>query len=238
MTGQLLNYDGYREVAAEYLTLRDGVTTEDFLSCVYCYFNGGVAQSGVALAPAEPDDPIYALDVDAFRAAALEDVLQPFFDVADLMLENPYITRLYTTMSASEMTKDPVFEFNPDARDVSNVHTAEQARDCDAGTWEILLPSGDLVVGQGTTWPYSLATSELPVNARIRQFSTSGAAQVVTDNVNPIDEPQPSRANTDSKADPTPSGGCNYNRKPPPEPWAWVGLGLLGALMLRSRRRV
>lgn len=259
MTRQLVNYDGYRELVAELVPLREGVTSEDFLSCVYCYFSGGAVESGEVLEPATPEDPIFALDLEAFRAAAREDVLQPFFDVADLMVANPYITRLYTTMSADEMTVDPVFEFNPDAEDVANIHAANYTRDCDAGTWTLELPGGEEVTGTTTpgvyvqTWPYSLGDSALPVNARIRQFSTSGAAVVVTDNLTMIDtiiggepvdmpglpggEMEDGGANTDSWSSSEEKGGCNYRATHSPAPWAWLGLGLLGALMVRSKKR-
>ncbi len=259
---QLGNYDGFREAAADHIVLRDGVTLDDYLSCSYCYFAGGTAQSGTVLDPALEDDPIYTTDMDAFRTALLDDVLQPFFDLADLMLENPYITRLYTTMSAEEMTKDPTFEFNPDAEHVSNVHAAEYTRDCEEGGWRAELPSGEVVFGQTVgVWPYSLSDAQFPVNVRIRQFSTSGPAETLVDNGTMIDDMHDEEPASDP---PTPGlmmpededvggsnggassganssragGGCAYDQESVPEPWAWLGLGLLGALTLRSRREV
>lgn len=53
---------------------------------------------------------------------------------ADAMFtENTYLTRLFTTLSPNEMVKDPVFSFNPDLPDVSNIHTAEATYFCGLG---------------------------------------------------------------------------------------------------------
>lgn len=46
----------------------------------------------------------------------------------------PYITRLYTTLSANEMTKDPIFAVNPDLPEVSNIHSAEATPICENGS--------------------------------------------------------------------------------------------------------
>ena len=41
------------------------------------------------------------------------------------MFRNPKLTRLYTTMSANEMTEDPIFVLNPDLPDVALLLLAE-----------------------------------------------------------------------------------------------------------------
>jgi hypothetical protein len=41
-----------------------------------------------------------------------------------------YLTRLYTTMSPSEMTLDPFFETNKEMEDVSNLHEAKAEYIC------------------------------------------------------------------------------------------------------------
>ena len=43
------------------------------------------------------------------------------------MNASKYLTRLLTIVSPEEMTKDPIFAFNPDLPDVSNQHTAKIA---------------------------------------------------------------------------------------------------------------
>ena len=42
--------------------------------------------------------------------------------LADLHARFPYVTRLNTLISPEEMTVDPVFAYDPNAKDVSNVH--------------------------------------------------------------------------------------------------------------------
>ena len=46
-------------------------------------------------------------------------------------LRRTYLTRLYSTLSADEMTVDPLFSFNADLPDVSNVRTAQMIINCD-----------------------------------------------------------------------------------------------------------
>jgi len=42
--------------------------------------------------------------------------------LADLHERFPYVTRLNTVISPEEMTVDPVFAYDPNAKDVSNIH--------------------------------------------------------------------------------------------------------------------
>jgi hypothetical protein len=149
------------------------------------------------------------------------------------------------------MTKDPTFEFNTDAEDVSNVHVAQYTRDCDTDAWQVTLPGGAVVYGEEFEWPYSLFDSEFPVTMRTRQFSTSGAPEVVVDNLATIqsvhEDKTPSTrpltftgdgASGDSSAG---GGGCSYGRGAENQgrssaPWALLGLSLFTALRLRRRR--
>ena len=71
-----------------------------------------------------------------FDAAAFADdvktyVVEPLKQMQGHMETLPYLTRLYTTLSASEMTKDPIFAFNPDLPDVSNIHKATAVPICE-----------------------------------------------------------------------------------------------------------
>src|SRR5690606_38043464 len=45
---------------------------------------------------------------------------------------------LFTTMSAAEMDRDPLFSFNPTLPDVSNVHRAQATPVCEAGSTDVL----------------------------------------------------------------------------------------------------
>jgi hypothetical protein len=115
-----------------------------------------------------------------------EKVVDPVVAVQRLLAERPYLTRLYTTMSPAEMTMDPMFTFNADLANVSNVHIAKQVVSCSAGVtesnapWTIELPQGDAVTGRGETWPFAI--DALPANRRIEQLAETGQPKVVEDN--------------------------------------------------------
>ena len=70
-------------------------------------------------------------DAVAFTVALEEVVVEPLRQSQELFGEFPYLTRLFTTMSAAEMTEDPLFTFNPDLPGVSNVHNAHGRFECD-----------------------------------------------------------------------------------------------------------
>ena len=85
----------------------------------------------------------------------------------------PYTTRLYSTLSAAEMTVDPVFVFNPELPDVDNVHRAERIIECDRDVyqfeapWRIEFPQGTTIRGTADdvgNWPGAVerAAAELP----------------------------------------------------------------------------
>jgi uncharacterized protein (TIGR03382 family) len=74
----------------------------------------------------------WTFDAEGFTAALETTVVAPLQHAQALFEKFPYMTRLFTTISPEEMTKDPVFSFNPDLPDVSNVHTVTARATCDA----------------------------------------------------------------------------------------------------------
>ena len=70
-------------------------------------------------------------DAAAFTGALQEVVVEPLRETQELFGEFPYLTRLFTTLSADEMTVDPLFVFNPDLPGVSNLHNAAGRFECD-----------------------------------------------------------------------------------------------------------
>jgi hypothetical protein len=191
ITFEATYYDGFLDVMNDpmALPLREGATVEQFLSCVGCYFQVDVAVRNDAYptTPFDPaTDPLLAMDVGAFLDELEESVLQPMLDTQDLFNEYSTVTRLYTTLSAIEMTDDPVFDFNPDLEPVSNIHTGERLIQCN-GRHQITLPQGIVLDTDGSTWPVSI-DDELPMNLRLLQLSTEGDGEVVVDNTDRVAE--------------------------------------------------
>src|SRR5262249_49616671 len=122
--------------------------------------------------------------------AKLEElVITPIRDVQALIDAHPEITRLYTTMSAEEMTLDPLFTFNADLPDTSNVHTANRIIECNPdiyqyeAPWRIELPQGGVVRGSpstASTWPADFANQ--PPNRVITRQGASGTGKTIEDN--------------------------------------------------------
>jgi hypothetical protein len=247
ITQQFALFDGFAEVVAETLPLRDGFSVEDFLSCPYCYFHPGTAGDfGLGGAPGEYDDtpiadtdPIFTVDLASFFAEFEEQVRAPLAETAALFDDFSYVTRFYTTMSADEMTLDPVFEFNPDLDDVSNVHVAQQIISCDDDdSWTVELADGQRVRGSGTDWPYALGdAADLPANIRVIQFSTSGNGRVVTDNSGMIDSKNGENAGVPESSGRAKKGSCAIEEGPAPRtPWDFL-LFVPVALVWLGRRR-
>ena len=77
------------------------------------------------------------LDDEPFDAQALVDeleeaILAPLRDAQEMLEKYPYMTRMLTKVSPEEMTRDPLFAFNPDLPEVPVVRTAEGEVICGA----------------------------------------------------------------------------------------------------------
>ncbi|HYH98454.1 DUF2330 domain-containing protein [Hyalangium sp.] len=136
----------------------------------------------------------YRSDIDAdpnrppFNAAGFVQELQdtiitPANKSLELLHAHPYLTRLYTTMSAEEMTVDPDFDFNSDAPDVSNRYTAKATFEtCDA---EWSKRRVKLELPDGRYWYVTLGDGPFgqgPNSLRIEQWAEVGPAAIVKDN--------------------------------------------------------
>ncbi|MEL6181053.1 MAG: DUF2330 domain-containing protein, partial [Myxococcota bacterium] len=129
---------------------------------------------------------IAELNTELFATAMYDNIVAPIEEVQQLFRARSYVTRLYTTMSAAEMTVDPIFQFNPELSDLSNIHQATQVIECSPfvdisnAPWRIELPQGDVVRGRGGSWPIDSAS--MPANRQVLQDNTSGQPEVVEDN--------------------------------------------------------
>ena len=135
----------------------------------------------------DPYRGVARVDTPKFFKLLHDDVVQPVADAAAMFYRAPYLTRLYSTMSADEMTVDPAFNYNVDLAQVSNVHIARQFIECSPtlnqreAPWRVKLPQGGVIVGKGTgDWP--AAAGSMPANLKIVSLSTRGPGTVVKDN--------------------------------------------------------
>jgi hypothetical protein len=62
-------------------------------------------------------------------------ITQPRAAAAALLSRHPYTTRLFTTLSAPDMTLDPEFRLDPALGDAPTAHLATLVYDCDASVY-------------------------------------------------------------------------------------------------------
>jgi hypothetical protein len=171
--GQYGQWDGFWDATKAGVTLPVGVAFEDFKLCPNCN------AKKITFTPS------------AYLAALEKSVIQPVKSVQTLIDAHPEMTRMYTTMSADEMTLDPLFAFNADLPDVDNQHTADRIIECDPSLyqfeapWRIELPQGSVVRGtaadaQSQIWPSAL--DKQPPNLLIVRSSETGKGKVIEDN--------------------------------------------------------
>jgi MYXO-CTERM domain-containing protein len=230
MSGQYGQWDGFWDAVRTTVTLPAGVTFEDFQVCPNCY------SADIQFSPAD------------FISAIESGVIEPVRLVQTVIDAHPYVTRLYSTLSAAEMTVDPLFTFNPDLPTVSNIHTAERIIECNPdiyqseAPWRIEFPQGGVVRGtanQVGNWP---DFTNQPANLRILRQGESGDGRVVEDNADAIgkmldayNETIPRNgANAAGDERKASDGGCNM-RGGTGSGAPWVLLAL--ALLARRRRR-
>jgi len=219
--GTFGQWDGFWDATRAAVTIPNGQSIDALKLCPSCY--------SVELSPAR-----YLDELSKF-------VIEPVQRVQRLIDAHPEITRLYTTLSADEMTLDPLFGFNQDLPDLSNVHTAERVIVCSPDVyqsdapWHVTLPGGSEVWGANSSgaWPTELST--LPPTRTISRASESGEGKVVEDNSQAI-ESALSKLNAEKSAAADAGGGCAAS--PARSRGAWISAAVFGAALLRRRRRL
>ena len=81
----------------------------------------------------------------AIVAALNDTVIDPLTETLTVFDGDPYMTRLYTTLSPDEMTVDPIFAFNPDMEDQPIDRNATMNMSC-----SVLGTQWSLTLGRGT----------------------------------------------------------------------------------------
>jgi MYXO-CTERM domain-containing protein len=179
------------------------------------------------------------VDGAALSAALRAEVVVPREAIAGIFAA-PYVTRLRTAISAVEMTEDPIFAFNRDLEDVSNVHVATQHVGCDGESPDyehaiIELADGRRLGAEAlVSQPIARLAGEtvrgidVQAAARVEQYYAAGQPTLVVDYMAEAD-----RASSGQTSD---AGcGCRADDRGPTGLWALLALALLG-LRRRSRR--
>lgn len=209
VNGLFRNWDGLLAAYTTHVPVPDGVSLVDFLNCPRCF--------GVT------DRALPGLDVAAFLADVEQDVVAPVRRSDTLFAGFDWLTRLYTTLSAEEMTKDPAFDFNADLPSVDRARMATARRTACNAPFEVSLPSGRVVVVEDPNqWP-NQPGSGMPANTRVLTLGLEGPEVVVEDNTALLDETLA-----------PPSAGSSCRAASPTETSVWLLLGLV-ALMARRR---
>ena len=167
-----------------------------------------------------------SFDPAALAARLWERIVMPSRDASVLFDRFPKMTRMYTTLSPDEMTRDPVFSFNPDLPDVSNVHLATFETDCDNFQRGVLvLPDGRRFnVDSPNQWT-DLTARDVPFSRRIEVLREEGAPLIAVDNTTRI-----SAGLSD--------GGCSCAGSTAPSTTsAWLAAIGFGVLLFGLRRR-
>ena len=236
-------WDGY--VDAFRLAWSGRTDLEFLIMCPECFF---VEEEGVI-----PD-----FDVATFLTAMEDFVLAPMDDTQELLGSEAYLTRFFTTMSAFEMTKDPIFKVNAELPDVSNIHTATRTILCSPDVdffqapWRVSFDGVD-VYGRNSVWP--VGPDDLSANRRVEQLDAEGEPEVVTDNTETIrqqivdagaDDPRSPASNDGDGGDDGSGGnggsggddgGCSTASGKSPVGNGGALAALLLGLMVAARRR-
>ena len=80
----------------------------------------------------------------AMREVIVTRELEPLQDSVNLLPEGAYLTRLFTTLSADEMTLDPSFDYNTSMPDQPRERNALLSASCnnDVSNWQLILGAG------------------------------------------------------------------------------------------------
>lgn len=203
-------------VLDRFIPLPTGVAFEEFYGCLECFED--------------------QLDTETWSATEFADELEsriiaPAEHALDVLEANPYLTRLFTTISPHEMTVDPTFHPNPDLPDVSNTFTATRVFACEGPDY-VEFPDGRRLALAGDG---SLPT-EIPAAIRVDEVPPFGAPMVVSENDEEVED---SRGSWNAAQGLVEDSGCNCRSRRHGAAgfgWAFLVLGL-GWWARRPRHR-
>ena len=113
-------------------------------------------------------------DEEGFFAALAEEIVRPRRRAQAWLAEHRTLTRLYTSMSAEDMTLDPEFRFDAGIEPVSNVHTADVVTLCDPTQYQLYAPQ-EIRLADGTRAVFRAAIPIVDDDAFCRAQGSPGA---------------------------------------------------------------
>lgn len=114
-----------------------------------------------------------------------ERVIEPGKNAAELLETHDYLTRMYTTISPSEMTADPMFHANPDLEQVDNSRTATNRLLCNGDNLWTLPDGREVYVPAGEAWP-NIGGDDF-WEEEVDEMPDAGAPMVLVNNTEAID---------------------------------------------------
>ncbi|MFT6377230.1 MAG: MYXO-CTERM domain-containing protein, partial [bacterium] len=173
-------------ILRRFLPVPDGLDEQSFYNCVDCY-----------------PDQLEGVTVDgtAMGAAFEEEVVAPLRGAEALFSRHSTVSRMTSSISPVEMTVDPMFVFNPDMGDVSNLHTATVEYDCTGGPdiadaerqvvladgRTILLPPERYFSDNDVTTSEFFEDASVYAAAIVERTAESGSPEVIVDRTVEID---------------------------------------------------
>lgn len=206
-----------------HLPAPDGVSESNYYNCVDCF------------------EPLPEWEGQNFQDDFYERIVLPAQHALYVLGENPYLTRIYTTMSAEDMTEDPIFHKVPGLPNVAAQHTVTVNTRCDGE--QIAQFANGREVGIGTTWSPFNGTAwptldESLAAETITDYSDASNADLRVDNADSIDQ----LAATTVPVNETPiteaddDGGCGCRAASTGSPHGAIFSGLALAWWLRRNR--
>jgi len=161
-------------IVSEFIPVPDGVEADDFYDCLECYVD---------------DIDQAAWDATAFGAAIRSRIIMPGMHAQQLLDQNDYLTRMYTTISPHEMMTDPMFHENPDLDEVVAAQVGSQRFLCNNDSVYTLPDGREVYLPAGATWP-TFEDEEAwvqPSTEEVQEVMTSGAPLLLSTNTEAID---------------------------------------------------
>jgi hypothetical protein len=205
----------------QYLPVPAGVSEATFYSCVQCY--------AAQIDQAAWNGMGFSTDFDAR-------IVAPARHADDLLGANPYLTRMFTSISPAEMTDDPTFFKLAGLPDVVAQQSATQRITC-SNLAIMTLPDGrQVALPTGTAWP--TFSNDMPWAERIEDFGP-GASVLLVDNGQKINESLGSYNESHGFANDRGGCGCELPRRSAPGDMrgVWFGAVALSTALQRLRRR-